>query len=132
MKTKIYVPLIILFLAFMLQSCEGETKYYRNLENNTTDQIHVYATGEWFESIDQNLASGESMLIYYWEKRGGTSANMIPAEGIDTLIITNNAGDTCNKAYEPQENWVIEVEEAKKIPSIYAHNYTFVVNQGDF
>jgi hypothetical protein len=125
------IPFFILFIFFFF-ACEGNTDKIRFIQNSSESAILVTANGGSLTDYTNTIAAGQTDTLFFGGQLGGTSQIENPAFGIDTLIIVNAAGDTCTKEYTLQDNWIISVEQIKKRPSNWRHEYTFQVNEGDF
>ncbi len=126
----LYKLLLIVLIAFT--SCEGNTTKERIIKNSSLVIIHVEVSTNWDNPDTLDINSGEEALISITDDLGGSSYADNPSNGIKELVITNINNDTIIKDYNLKDNWDIEIEEVKKIPSNYHHRYTFVVNDSDF
>lgn len=132
MKHRIIIYFALLGFIIALTSCEGNTDRSRQIENNTSGLITVFANGSNVSNYDNTISAGETETLFISNQLGGSDYVETPATGISSLIIINAAGDTCLKDYLPKDNWEISVEQTKKTPSNWQHNYTFIVNDSDF
>ena len=123
---------LLVLPALLLISCKGETDYTRVVRNNTNQVIRVRANGATFSSLDFMLDPGRLQNLYVESDKGGNSEAEDPGRDIVSMLITNAAGDTCQKDFHVAGNWTIEVEKVKKTPKSYRHTYTFEVNESDF
>lgn len=125
---------IITLSILTLTSCEGNTDRYRHIQNNSGVDISIYASGNSFYEFEfqENLEAGQSVMFYNTNLRGGTDQIENPAMGIDSLLIINNTGDTCTLDYNIESNWNTEVEQRRKVPSDWQHNYTLTIKDSDF
>jgi hypothetical protein len=130
---KINLKLIgLLSLIILLASCEGNTDRVRQVRNNTSGNIQVSANGSMLTNFNKTISINQTEILYIGNQLGGTDYVEYPANGIATMVITNASGDTCTKDFTIQANWDISVEQRKKIPSDWLHEYTFIVEDSDF
>ena len=122
----------ILGLTFTLASCEGNTDRIRQIRNNTSGSINVIADGTTVSNYNESISVGQTEILFIESQLGGSDYIETPSAGIISMIITNTSGDTCLKDFIPQNNWEIIVEERKKVPSDWRHEYTFIVDDSDF
>ena len=122
----------VLSFAALLISCEGNTDRVRQIRNESSHSINVNASGTNVSNYDKSIAAGETEILFIGNQLGGSDYVEEPANGITTLIIVNSLGDTCTKDFSIKENWDIHVEQRKKVPSDWQHEYTFIVNDSDF
>ncbi len=115
-----------------LPGCEGNTTYEAVADNRTETGIRIKAEPAVGETTDTVLMPGASITLYIWDKRGGSSDPANPSGFFRSLTITNQQGDTVTRDYTLMENWEMEIEHRKKVPSDYYHRYTFVAGPGDF
>jgi hypothetical protein len=132
MKSKHLFLCGFLILNVFLTSCEGNTDRIRIIENQTSGSVNVTATGSLVSTFDKRLSMGQSETLYLGGQMGGSDMVENPADGISTLLIINTNGDTCSKDFTIQSNWDIQVEQTKKTPSNWKHEYTFIVRDSDF
>ena len=79
-------------------------------------------------------------LPYVWvmlyEKKGGqmggNSTAQQPETYLSSLVIVNAEGDTAQKDFTNLENWESSIDQVKKTPSQYEHEYVFQVSDLDF
>lgn len=132
MKSKSIIRVAALSLIIALSSCEGNTDRIRIIKNNTSGPIMVSASGTSISNFNMSISEGQSETLFIGGQRGGSDLVENPATGISSLIIVNSTGDTCTKDFTIQTNWDIRVEQTKKIPSNWNHEYTFILNDSDF
>ena len=122
----------LLSLAILFPSCEGNTDRIRQIRNNTSGLIQVVANGMYIPDYNASISTGQTESLFVSHQRGGSSYVESPSMGITDMTITNASGDTCLKEFTLPGNWEINLEERKKTPSDWQHEYTFIVNENDF
>lgn len=131
-NNKSIIRVAALSLIIALSSCEGNTDRIRIIKNNTSGPIMVSASGISISNFNKSISEGESEMLFIGGQMGGSDQVENPATGISSLIIVNSTGDTCSKDFTIQSNWDIKIEQTKKTPSNWKHEYTFILNDGDF
>lgn len=124
--------LVPIVLAITLVSCEGNTDRVRLVSNLSSTEIAVQAVADWHPEIGLTVAPGATEEIFMSSQLGGSDYVIHPYDQIDTLIIINSLGDTCQIDYSDSTQWEIHVEERSKIPADWLHEYTIVVMDEDF
>ena len=124
----------ILFVTgvILLLGCEGNTTYEVLVANGTDSVIAVVAEPDYGLMTDTLLQPDASVIIYSWDKRGGTSTPTNPAWFLKSMKITGPDGDTLQKDYRLEESWDVFIEQRKKAPSDYFHRYTLHASEADF
>ena len=132
MKKTILISLAV-FSIFILASCEGETRYNWYLDNQSSSEINLDCLNYYSEdTIFKNISPGERFQLEYSEDMGGDATALNPLTQFPYMSIINAAGDTLQKDYSQLGNWEYTIEKVKKHPAIYEHEYSFVINDGDF
>lgn len=124
--------LILAALAVALVSCEGNTDRVRLVANNSSSQLSVVASTQWYPDIGLSVNEGETEAFFTSSQLGGSDYVIHPYSEIDTLIITNEAGDTCTINYSDSLQWDVVVTERSRVPADWLHEYTLVVTDEDF
>jgi hypothetical protein len=132
MKMNATLKIATLVLLSILFSCEGNTDRIRTIQNNTSGTIQVIADGNLPADYNKTIPSGGAETLFISGQLGGSDFIENPAEGIHSLIILNAFGDTCVKDYLLQSNWSIDVQQTKRFPSNWRHEYTFSITDSDF
>lgn len=123
----------LLFTPLMFFSCEGNTNREYNVANNSQDSITVFVDNNFYNQIDTYyLAPQGNIEILEHDQRGGTDNAENIGNVFTELLILNSTGDTCTKSHTIDYNWNTAVKQVKKVPSQWEHDYTFVVEDGDF
>ena len=125
--------LSVIAISFLLMSCEGNTNREWIVKNNSSTTIKVEA-GLVFNTstVTKNIAAGSSEIITITEQRGGTATPQTPSDVFSSMIITNAATDSLNKDYKLAANWKATIEQTKKRPSLYEHEYILNLTDQDF
>ena len=122
----------LILTTLVLFGCEGNTTYEAVAVNRTYGGIRVQATPIYGEITDTVLTPGNSITLYIWDKRGGSSTTANPSIFFNSFVLTNQLGDTVTRDHTVMENWEVEIEHRKKVPSDYYHRYTFSAGPNDF
>lgn len=129
---KFYRLLPLLILPFLV-ACEGNTDFTWSVNNQSAGTITISGLNSIYaDTLNLDIQAGQQEVIGVFSQLGGNSTPQIPSGAFSTLVITNSVGDTTTKNYEIQANWEVLIEQTRKIPSNYEHNYTFTVNDSDF
>jgi len=128
-KIFLFVGAIILFGT---TSCEGETTRTWSVQNNSSITINVTATTYSGNSTSNSIPANESQVIIMEKIDGGTDAEGIPNEEFSSFLITNATGAQTTKSFQNVENWTSTIEQTKKTPSTFEHQYVFTVSDADF
>lgn len=119
-------------LTTALISCEGNTDRVRLLANNSSSDLTIVAATYWYPDIELTVAEGETKEFFTSSQRGGSDYVIHPNSDIDSLLITNTAGDTCRINYADSLQWEITVTERSRVPADWLHEYTLIVTDEDF
>ena len=124
---------IVIFLAILFSSCEGNTDRFWKISNESSGQIHVESISNFDNTeFKDSISSGALKTISMNSQLGGNSNPQLPTQAISSLIVINDAGDTLKKDYTLEENWESIIENTRKVPSNYEHEYILEVTDEDF
>lgn len=130
MKNSFFLGISI--LAIFLVSCEGKTVFELRISNQSSNEITAYYQIIYDDPKEETIASNRDKYIMYTENVGGKSEAISPDLYFESLVIVNSLGDTCTKDFTDDFAWKREVEEEKKTPASYSHDYNFIVEDIDF
>ncbi len=122
-------------LAILLFSCEGNTRFEWNLQNFSSEAVHVVHDAWDYSFLSPDtvvVAAGETYLLGMVDVRGGNPHPWDPVTFIDTLIVNTASGALCTKDWTDTENWGIVSQEESRIPSSWSHIYFFRLEDADF
>ena len=122
-------------LAISLFSCEGNTRIEWNLQNFSSEAVHVVHDAWDYSLLSPDtvvIAAGETYLLAMDDVLGGNPHPWDPVTFIDTLFVTSATGALCTKDWTDTENWGIVSQEERRIPSNWSHTYFFRVEDADF
>ncbi len=132
-KSSIFYSLMLLAIATLMTSCEGNTDRDWIIKNNSSTKIDVTATLVFNSStVSETIDSDISKTLTITNQLGGSERAQLPDEAFSSFIITNENGDTFKKDFALPENWMTTIEQVKKVPSLYEHEYILEVNDEDF
>lgn len=123
---------LLLAVVVILFSCKGNTNKTRIVKNNSSDTITVRANISGDPNYLVNINPGQETVMGVVDDEGGTGIPEEPIYFIYQMYVTKNTFDTIKKDYRDKKNWDTKIEQTKKVPSEYKHEYTFVVNNSDF
>ena len=122
-----------LFISLLFISCEGNTSIKFSLLNNTSGALTVYHSDNNTDGLDTSIVTmGNSYMLYEMDLLGGQSQSFLPTEFIDTLIVVNANMDTMQKDFTQKPNWQNQIDELKKFPASWGHEYTLEIRDADF
>lgn len=123
----------ILFISLLLLSCEGNTSIKFSLMNNTSGDLTVYQSNNNTDGFDTSIVTiGNTYVLYEADLLGGQSQSFLPTEFIDTLVVVNANMDTMQKDFTQTPNWQNQIDELKKFPASWGHEYILEVRDADF
>jgi len=117
----------------LLTACEGNTDYTWKVTNNSSSSITAYSFGILDTTANvKQIASGNTETVLLGGQMGGNSTAQQPETYLSSLVIVNAEGDTAQKDFTNLENWESSIDQVKKTPSQYEHEYVFQVSDLDF
>ena len=127
-------PILALFaLALLFAGCEGNTNHQWRIENNGNQSISITANRVWEGDVfSTTIGPATSATISIVDTRGGSSAAQPPTFAFNSLLVTDNNGDTLTRDALDLASWVSEIERTSRAPSRYRHSHTLVVRESDF
>ena len=133
MKYKRFFAVFSLAIALLLSACEGNTDREWIIQNQSSNRIEVQATLiSTIAFIPKEIQPAQERSIFINSERGGNSSVVNTSDLFAKIIITNSLGDTLKKDPLLQTSWETDVEETKKVPSNYKHEYRFTITDSDF
>ena len=124
--------LLLLMIFTLLISCEGNTDYSFNVQNDSNQSIIVKSV-IWFEdTVTNNINSGETLEIAFTSKLGGSEDEGEISGHIQYLDIKSTTGEKCKKELRLHSNWNVETDHLGRVPANYKHTYTIAINNTDF
>ena len=127
-------PILALFaLALLFAGCEGNTNHQWRIENNGNQSISITANRVWEGDVfSTTIGPATSATISIVDTRGGSSAAQPPTFAFNSLLVTDNNGDTLTRNALDLASWVTEIERTSRAPSSYRHSHMLVVRESDF
>lgn len=120
----------ILFFA----SCEGNTNYYWDVENNSSSDVTLFTeiTGNINALDTVVIAVGETKRIGNTDQMGGRK-NLVDASGSIKNFYARQGNKMIDSTiYRTANRWDETVKEKSKRPADYWHYYTLTLVDGDF
>jgi len=133
MKNGNFGLIVFLSLGLLLTSCEGNTDRDWIIANDSSSSIEVTATFILDSGMSkETINSGNSKTITITNQLGGNSTPQAPNEVFTSLLVTNEEGGTFTRDFTLLENWESTIEQTKRVPSNYVHEYILYVTNEDF
>ena len=129
---------VVLAIAIIGTSCEGNTDRYYYVANTTDDTIYL-KTNYWDYfgdsiNIDTFIEAQSALQIYTSNSRGGDpTLDDLPGIIFPNWLITRKAlPDTLRVDWQSEYSWNKELIELSSSPSNIEHHYRFEVNEKNF
>jgi len=122
---------MLLFLPLALMACEGQTTRVFTVVNSSDSEVFMDSVPSFDTILNFNILPNSSQEIRMTNNLGGSS---FPEERafLSSVYIYNANADTIKKEIWVDSNWTDEIEELKKVPSTWRHDYTFEMTASDF
>lgn len=123
---------LALFSATLLCSCEGETTWIKQIDNQSNYRITV----QYYDSYDSADAikvvdAHTTEVIFYGEKRGGDDTPLPCLEYLDDLEVVLDTGIVLTKDINDSGNWDLDITE-KNLGGVVNQTCRFSVGNDDF
>jgi uncharacterized membrane protein YcgQ (UPF0703/DUF1980 family) len=133
MKSFNFLKLLFLVATLSLFACQkSRTDRTWIVQNSSSSAIQVNATNNYGVVITANIEVGKSSTLSVDSKEEATTTVTNPGSKFRSISITNANNETFKKDYMIETNWEANVEQTKKHPKKYSHEYKLVVKDTDF
>lgn len=133
MKMNRLLLLALPLLALLFTACEGNTDRTWKVQNDSSMNITFVAVElATTTSISESIAPGTTFTITTASQRGGSDYVQTPTETFDAMLVLAANGDLLNRDVSLASSWENSVEQTKKVPSNWEHEYVLVLNDTDF
>ena len=118
----------LLFLYVLITSCEGNTSVKYSLLNKSSENITVYYSYNESDGLEsEQVQIGATFILFELDVLGAIDSPFQPTEYFDTLIVVNTSMDTMQKDFSQTMNWQNQIDQLKKFPPNWGHEYTIEV-----
>lgn len=122
----------LVFIPFLLISCDGNTDREFMVKNASSQTVQVYVESVYNSEIDTiSIGIGQTANVVYHNSMGGNSNEGTMSDFIQAMTAVNDSGQVLQKDYLLNENWLIESERVSRVPPDWRHTYTFVITDAD-
>jgi hypothetical protein len=124
--------LLIFSVALLLSSCEGETTWIKQIDNQSNHLVTVtYTDGLAGGTVTKAVDPHTSEVIFYGEKKGGDETPVPCLEYLSDLVVTLDSGVVLVRDINSEDNWDYSASE-KTLGSVVNQTCRFVVVNADF
>lgn len=130
MRTTKIIGILVLIT---LTSCEGSTDKEWLFRNNSSEHVTLRTYSGWNDdTVTTSIPPGAAKIFLTSSQKGGNSNPSDLKNEFSYFSAFQNSGKNLIKSHEFESNWLISIEEVRKMPSQYEHSYIFEVTDADF